>query len=132
MERLYNKNCDYKTLSASSLAFIGDCVFELFVREQLVCIGNCPVNKLHKKSVEKVCCKAQSLFIKKLLPKLSEEEITIYKRGRNSHTKNTPKNASESDYHNATGFEALFGYLYLKNDINRLRELFSIINSENH
>lgn len=127
MERLYNENCDYKNLSPLSLAFIGDGVFELFVREQLLCIGNCPVNKLHKKSVEKVCCKAQSLFVERLLPILSQEELTIYKRGRNAHTKNVPKNASESDYHSATGFEALFGYLYLKNDIKRLRELFSII-----
>ncbi|MDQ5983589.1 MAG: Mini-ribonuclease 3 [Eubacteriales bacterium SKADARSKE-1] len=127
MERLYNENCDYKNLSPLSLAFVGDCVFELFVREQLLCIGNCPVNKLHKKSVEKVCCTSQSLFIEKLLPVLSEEELAIYKRGRNAHTKNTPKNASESDYHNATGFEALLGYLYLKTDIKRLRELFSII-----
>ena len=129
MERLYNENCDYKNLSPLSLAFIGDSVFELFVREQLICMGNCPVNKLHKKSVKKVCCKAQAMFVENLLPILSEEELSIYKRGRNTHTKNTPKNADVSDYRSATGFEALFGYLYLKNDIKRLRELFYIINS---
>lgn len=127
MERLYNSNCDYKTLSPLTLAFIGDGVYDLLIREQLVCRANCQVGKLHKMKVEKVCCKAQAEIMEKITSELTEEELTIYKRGRNAHTNHTPKNASNADYHSATGFEALIGYIYLKGDIKRLRELFDMI-----
>lgn len=127
MERLINKDVDLKMLSPLSLAYIGDCIYELFVREQLICNENCPANKLHKKSVEKVCCKAQALYVDKILPLLTDEELNVFKRGRNAHTNNIPKNATYAEYHKATGFEALFGYLYLKGDIKRLKELFSLL-----
>lgn len=127
MERFINKNVDFKTLSPLALAFVGDCVYEIFVRERLLCEGNCPANKLHKKSVEKVCCQAQAMAVEKILPILTEDELAIFKRGRNAHTNNIPKNATYAEYHKATGLETLFGYLYLKGDISRLKEVFSLI-----
>lgn len=127
MNRFIDKDVDIKSLSPLALAFIGDCVYELFVREELICAGNCPPNKLHKRSVEKVCCKAQALDIEKILPVLSEEEVLVYKRGRNAHTNNIPKSATYVEYHKATGLETLFGYLYLKGRLLRLKELFSLL-----
>jgi ribonuclease-3 family protein len=127
LERLFLGECNPKQLSPLTLAFVGDCVFELFVRERLVCQANCPVNALHKNSVAQVCCGAQARSMEKLMPVLTEEEISVFKRGRNANTSHVPKNASPKDYHSATGFEALFGYLYLKGEIGRLRELFAIL-----
>lgn len=126
MERFYDAECDPKRLSPLTLAFVGDGVYELFVRERLVCQANCPVNSLHKKSVAQVCCSAQAKASQKLLPLLSEEEKEIYMRGRNAHTNHVPKNANPADYHAATAFEALFGYVYLCGRIDRLRELFHL------
>ena len=123
MERLLNLDCNVREYSPSNLAFIGDSVFEILVRERLVCAGNRPVAELNKEKVGLVCCKAQAEMIKRIEPLLTEREKEIYKIGRNSHVK-SPKNASSSDYHNATGLEALFGYLYLNNEIERLRELY--------
>lgn len=129
MERLFNRDCDPKQLSPLTLAFIGDCVFELFVRERLVCAANCPVQQLHNQSVAQVCCGAQAKAIEKLMGHLTEEEVSVYKRGRNAKS-TAPKNASVADYHAATGLEALFGYLYLQGNIQRLRELFQQICDE--
>lgn len=127
MERLFNADCNPKLLSPLTLAFIGDGVFELFVRERLVCKGNCPVNKLHKNTVAQVCCGAQALAAQRLLPILTEEEAAVYNRGRNAHVGHVPKNAQIADYHAATAFEALFGYVYLTGNIERLRELFQLV-----
>lgn len=127
MERLFNADCDPRLLSPLTLAFVGDGVFELFVRERLVCAGNCPVNALHKKSVLQVCCGAQAQALQRLFPLLSQEETEVLKRGRNAHTGHVPKNASQAEYHAATALEALFGYLYLVGRIGRLRELFAEI-----
>ena len=130
MERLLNQDCDPRQLSPLTLAFVGDCVFELFVRERLVCQGNCPVKKLHQRSVEQVGAAAQAKFSQKLLPHLTEEEQQAYQRGRNAHVNHVPKSASVADYHAATAFEALFGYLYLSGKTERLRELFAICMEE--
>lgn len=127
MERLFEGECDPKQLSPLTLAFVGDCVFELFVRERLVCQANCPVNALHKNSVAQVCCQAQAKSMEKLIPVLTEREFQMFKRGRNATTSHVPKNASSKDYHTATGLETMFGYLYLNGEIARLRELFSMI-----
>ncbi len=126
LKRLFGADCNPKQLSPLTLAFVGDGVFELFVREKLVCQGNCPVNALHKRSVEQVCCGAQAVAAKKLLPLLTEEEAAVYNRGRNAHVGHVPKNAKVADYHAATAFEALFGYVYLSGDLERLRMLFQI------
>ena len=124
MIRLYNKDCDINNLNIPALAFIGDCVFELFVREKIVTSLNSCAKNLHEASIKQVCCKNQAEFAKKLIPILTEEELKIYNRGRNTNTKHTPKNSSVADYHSATGLESLFGFLYLKNDIERLNFLF--------
>lgn len=127
MERLLQTGCDPEQFSPLTLAFIGDAVFELMVRENLVCAGNRPVAGLHRDTVGQVCCTAQADDFKKLLPVLTEKEAEILKRGRNAHAGHLPKNAVPLNYKMATGFEALFGYLYLSGGIARLRELFSLI-----
>ncbi len=131
MERFYNRDCDTENLSPLTLAFMGDTVFDMFVREQLICQANRPVNALHSNATRLVKASAQSKAMDKIMPMLTEKEITVFKRGRNAHTNHRAKNASEGDYHRATGLESLFGYLYLKGEIERLRELFDIISQEN-
>lgn len=126
MERLLNTACDPSQYSPLTLAFIGDGVFDLMVREALVCRANSPVGILNAEKVKAVCCQTQAKNAEKLLPVLTEEETAVYKRGRNAHSR-PPKSASSADYHTATGLEALWGYLYLKGQIERLRELFSLL-----
>ena len=121
MERLYPQEIDRHTLSPLALAFVGDGVYSLMVRERLLSEANRPVNDLHKLAVKAVRAEAQSAAMEKLLPLLSEEEEAVYKRGRNAHTARTG-----ADYHRSTGLEALFGYLYLDGRIDRVRELFSL------
>ena len=123
MEKELNPN----QLSPLNLAFIGDCVFSLMVREKLLRESNRPVNDLHKDSVKLVNASKQAEFIDLLMPYLTETEIGIFKRGRNAHTVNSSKSSTVEQYHKATGFEALFGFLYLKGDYARLKELFDII-----
>ncbi|MEG2597645.1 MAG: ribonuclease III domain-containing protein [Oscillospiraceae bacterium] len=113
-------------MSPLTLAFVGDAVFELLVRGKLIMRGNSPVNKLHKHTVELVCASAQCKAIKILMPMLTEEELGMYKRGRNTHN-NVPKNADAAEYRSATGLETLFGYLYVKGDTKRQQELFEEI-----
>lgn len=130
MERFYNKDCDVNNLSPLTLAFMGDTVFDMFVRERLICQANRPVNKLHNLASKTVNAASQAEAVKKIMDILTEEEQAVFRRGRNTHTNHKAKNATEGDYHYATGFEALFGYLYLKSNIERLRELFDIITEE--
>ena len=106
---------------------LGDTVYDMLTREYLVCEANRPVGELNKRKVQLVNCETQSRAIKELMPTLTDEEIRVYKRGRNAFTKNTPKNADIADYHAATGLEALFGYLYLNNETKRLNELLYVI-----
>lgn len=128
MERLLkHKDVKPSELSPLTLAFIGDTVFDLLVREDLICTANRPANDLHNLAVRKVKASAQAEFIEKLLPELTEKEVAVFKRGRNAKVGHLPKNASQSDYHAATGFEALIGYLYLSDEIERITELFKII-----
>lgn len=128
MERLLKeKDVKPNELSPLTLAFIGDTVFDLLVREDLICKANRPANDLHNLAVQKVKASAQAGFIEKIMPHLTETELAVYKRGRNAKSGHLPKNASQSDYHMATGFEALIGYLYLSDRIERIKELFNII-----
>ena len=128
MESLLNKKVENpKQLSPQTLAFVGDTVYDLLVRGYLASTAQRPVGELNRQKVKLVNCEAQAEAVKKLTPSLTEEEIDIYRRGRNAFTKNTPKNSSVADYHSATGLEALFGFLYLKGDIERIRTLFEII-----
>ena len=123
--RLYGKDIKADTLSPLTLAFTGDAVFSLYIREMLVCEANRPVGQLHKLSVNWVKAEAQSKGMHAILPILTEKELEIFKRGRNAHTSHTPKNQSGCDYHYATGFEALVGYLYLKDETERLNQLLN-------
>ena len=104
------------------LAYIGDCVYELFIRTYLITNSNLPVQKLHKRTTEYVNSKAQAEFYHRIKDKLSEEEESIYKRGRNAKS-TVPKSSSLSDYKSATGIEALIGYLYLSGKEERIFEL---------
>ena len=126
MSRLYPEKVDPRTLSPLTLAFIGDGVFELLVRERLVCEGNRPAGALHKRSVALVRAEAQAEAMDRLLPLLTETEAAVYRRGRNAHT-----SRNSEEYHKATGLEALFGYLYLQGDIGRLQGLFQQITGDN-
>ena len=123
-ERFLEENCAPEQLSPLTLAFVGDGVYDLMVRERLVCQAKRQAGKIHKLEVKQVKCRAQAQRMEKILPLLTEEEQSVYKRGRNAHTTHTPKNATSADYHSATGMEALFGYLYLKGRLKRLRDLF--------
>lgn len=116
-------------LNGTTLAFIGDAVFSLQIREYLVELGNQKPNTLQKLSVQYVSAKAQDKFLKMFLDNniLSEEEQLIVKRGRNSKTQTIAKNADVITYRNSTGFEALWGYLYLSKQEERLNELLDMI-----
>lgn len=130
MERLFDLDCDPDQLSPLTLAFVGDTVYDLFVRQRLVCQSNRSVNKLHSLAVESVKASAQAKSGEKLMPILTEKETSIYKRGRNAHSNHLPKNANPRDYRYATALETLFGYLYLKGETQRLKELFNFIIEE--
>lgn len=130
MERFTDKKCDVNMLSPLNLAFVGDTVFDLFVRESLVCQANRPVSKLHQKATALVKASAQAKAVEKIKDRLTEQEQGVIRRGRNAHSNHKAKNMSEADYHTATGLEALFGYLYLKGEIDRLREIFDMITEQ--
>ena len=111
-------------ISTHALAYLGDCVFECCVREYLVGKGLGTSAALNREALEFVRASAQAEAMKRILPILTEEEESVFKRGRNlGHTK-TPKSATVGEYRTATGMEALFGYLHLKGQKERIRELF--------
>jgi len=105
------------------LAYIGDAVYELIVRTATVVNTEAAVDKLNKKTTSYVKAQAQAMVVRLLDDELSEDEKSVYRRGRNAKTYSTAKNASKGDYHAATGFEALIGYLYLMGETKRLEEL---------
>lgn len=120
---------DVKMMSPLQLAYVGDACYELMVRTFL--LGkNLSVNSLHRKATKYVKAEAQSKIVHKLEDVLSEEEKAIVKRGRNTKSHSNPKNANLIDYKYATGFEALFGYLYLTDQDLRLEEIFKAITED--
>ncbi|MBE6778121.1 MAG: ribonuclease III [Ruminococcaceae bacterium] len=120
MERFYPRDVDVHTLSPLALAFVGDGVYSLLVRERLLTEANRPVGDLHRLAVTAVRAEAQAEAMERLLPLLTEEEVAVFKRGRNAHSTRTG-----ADYHKATGLESLFGYLYLDGRLERVQELFA-------
>jgi ribonuclease-3 family protein len=108
------------------LAYIGDTVYEIYVRTFIVSEGNAPVHMLHKKSVGFVKAKAQSDVIHSIIENLTPEEQDIVRRGRNAKSGTIPKNADVTEYKYATGFESLLGYLYLKREYSRLMEVLKM------
>lgn len=121
-------SCD--SLSTLALAYIGDCVYELLVRTHYVSLGHNHSFELHRLTVSTVNAVSQAKAAEKILPFLTEDELAVYKRGRNAKVNSVPKNASVGDYHAATGLEALFGSLYLHGEQERTEELFALIVSE--
>ncbi|MBQ9557428.1 MAG: ribonuclease III [Clostridia bacterium] len=113
-------------MPVQALAFVGDAVYSLLVREYLA-EAHPDRRNLHNLSVAEVNCRAQSEAAQLLLPLLSEEETAVYKRGRNNTASTPPKKAEVTDYRRATGVEALFGWLYLAGKGERINELFSAV-----
>lgn len=112
-------------LSSVTLAFIGDAVYSLYVREKLVFIKDDKGSNLNKKTAEVVCASAQANFLDKIYHLLSEDEIDVFKRARNTKKGTRAKNATVSVYNKATGFEALIGFLYITGNIDRLNYLLN-------
>ena len=110
---------EVQRISMLGLAHVGDGVYELLTRTELCRQGHTDVQELHRLTVARV-----------LQPLLTEEELALYKRGRNTHVNSVPHNAQLADYHAATGLEALFGWLYLQGRLERIDELFSAITEE--
>lgn len=106
---------------------MGDTVFDLLVRSELICEANRPVKDLHAEASKRVCAKAQADGIRSIADMLSEDELAVFKRGRNAHTGAIPKHASSADYHYATGLECLFGWLWLKGETERIKQLFNAV-----
>ena len=113
-------------ISTPALAYLGDCVLELRVRETLVCRGISKSGRLNSEALHYVRASAQAEAMERILPMLTESEMQAYKRGRNSGHLNVPKNASQSQYRMATGMEVLFGFLHLTGQTERIDELFAI------
>ena len=116
-------NVDVRMYSPLTLAFMGDCVFEIVIRSIVVERGNRQAGSLHKIKSSVVNAKVQARMIEALMEELTEEERAVYKRGRNANPHTVAKNASVNDYRKATGLEALFGYLYLSGQEDRILEL---------
>ena len=117
---------DIRSYSPLTLAYIGDAVYELVIRSVLVQKGNRPVSQLNRDASRLVKASAQSELIRKLEPVLSEEEMSVYRRGRNAHSPTMAKHATMGDYRRATGLEALVGYLYLKEEMPRIIDLIRL------
>lgn len=117
------KRQDIRSYSALTLAYIGDVVYDLVIRTVVVGKGNRPVNDLHRITVKYVSATAQAKMVQALSGSLTEEEKSIFQRGKNAKPHTTAKNASVSDYLKATGFEAVIGYLYLTDNMGRVLEL---------
>ena len=113
-----------------ALAHIGDGVFELLCRSYLCVRGDKTVLKLHRDTVSLVKAPAQAKFAQALLPKLTEQELAFFRRGKNAHTHAHPKGATAKEYALATGLETLFGALYLMGQTDRLNELFAVTTEE--
>lgn len=122
-ERFGYETVDAKQYSPLALAFVGDAVYSLLIRTKLLCEQERTVNHLHKHAADEVKAEAQKELMTRILPLLTEEETTVYKRGRNAKSYTVAKHASVTDYRIATGFEALLGYLYLNGQTERILEL---------
>ena len=117
---------DINMLSPLTWAYIGDCVYELYIRTQLVQTTNLKPHKLHIETIKFVKAKAQADLLSQIYEELTEEEKNIVRRGRNAENHHLPKNASIQEYTQATAFEALIGYLFLTNNEKRLKEILGL------
>ena len=117
---------EVEQLNPLVLAYIGDAVFEMYVRMHIVGNGRYKTNTLHKMSIAFVSAKAQAKILDRILEQLNEKEKEIVRRGRNAHANTIPKNATIADYKKATAFEALIGYLFLTKNETRLEEIIGL------
>ena len=133
MENYFAMNLPKGEIDAISnlgLAHMGDCVWEILVRSRLCAMGEKTVGGLHKKTFSMVNAPYQAGCVDRLLPHLSEQELTYYRRGKNAHVHAVPTAATPAQYAKATGLEALLGYLYLSGQTERINELFCILRAE--
>ena len=133
MENYFQMNftvAEVNAISNLGLAHMGDCVFEILCRGYLCAQGNKTVDRLHKDTINMVKATSQAKFMEKLLPLLTEEELSYYRRGKNAHVHAVPKSASPAEYAKATGLETLFGALYLMGKTDRLNMLFKTVMEE--
>jgi ribonuclease-3 family protein len=133
MENYFQMHMEKRQIDAISnlgLAHIGDGVFELLCRSWLCGHGGLNVGKLHADTIKLVKATAQAKFADTMLPHLNEEELALYRRGKNSHVHAVPKSASRAEYAKATGVEALFGGLYLGGKTDRINEIFVTVMEE--
>lgn len=114
------KEVDIRAYSPLTLAYVGDAIYDVIIRTVIVQKGNRPTNSLHKTAIKFVNAAAQSGMIQSLTEDLTETELSVYRRGRNAKFNTKAKNATISEYRNATGFEALIGYLYLTEQMDRI------------
>jgi len=123
-------NNDVNQISQLGIAHIGDGVYELMTRVYLCSKGYKQVNDLHKLTVTRVNASAQAKAVDKIIGMLTEDELAVYKRGRNTRVNSVPHHSTVGEYHAATGLEVLFGWLYLNGSEERLNELFAVIVEE--
>ena len=107
------------------LAYVGDAVYELNVRTKVIDQGNIKTSNMHRRSIEYVRAQSQAEALDRIIDNLNEVEIELIRRARNAHSLTVPKNAELEDYKKATALEALIGYLYLKEDYERVQEIIS-------
>lgn len=129
LEEMRKSFLDPNRYGALTLAYLGDCVYEMQVRSFLLSQGDHKVKDLHKKATRMVCAKAQAEFYRRIEPLLSEEEQAAFHRGRNTKSQ-VPKNAQLSDYRTATGVETLLGHLYMEGKTERIDFLMQYLFSE--
>lgn len=130
MENLFEINLSKPEIDAISnlgLAHMGDCVYEILCRAYLCARGEKTVDRLHRDTIAMVKAPAQAQFADRMLPLLTEEERSYYRRGKNAHVHAVPRGATPAEYAKATGVEALFGYLYLSGQKERANELFQLV-----
>lgn len=127
MEKNKLSECEANSYSPLSLAFLGDSVYDTFVREYLLKKANMPAAKLHSAKVRLVCAEFQSEVYEIFLDKLTEHELSVMKRGRNATGNTVPKHADAAQYRRATAVECVFGYLYITGQLERLDELFELV-----
>lgn len=130
LEEFNTEKKDPSQVNPLVLAYIGDAVYELYIRTLLVSKSNAHVHRLHMDSIKFVKAKAQSDIIHKIMDKLTEDEQNIVRRGRNAKSGTIPKNADVTEYKYATGFESLIGYLYLMDDHSRLLDILRMAVAE--
>lgn len=127
MDKKKLSECEANSYSPLSLAFLGDSVYDTYVREYLLKKANMPAAKLHSAKIRLVCAEFQSGIFEMFLDKLTDHELSVMKRGRNATGNTVPKHADAAQYRRATAVECLFGYLYITGQLARLDELFELV-----